>query len=222
MARLAAENDELRARYRVGPSSSEDLSEPKEEARTIAVFLTPDPTEEPGPGRLGPQAIANLARTLVEIMGKRRPDLEWRAEHDPARVPANAVCFQLGEAVARLMSGSGPPPRTFRVEPDEEGQPRLRRCLIDGEPDSDRFRVGFDRLTREFDEIAAEGEAAIGAGAQHHAGWALRALDVVVAEMNLARVNFECGRDSWRAVLARPRQEYEPRYSLDAETSMGG
>jgi hypothetical protein len=221
VGRLAAENDELRARYRVGPSSSEDLSEPVEEARGIAVFLTPDPTEDPRPGGPGPQTVANLARTMVGIMAERRPDLDWRAEHDLARVPDGAACYQLGEAMARLMSGSGPPPKTFRVERPEEGEPRLRRCLIDGEPDSDRFQAGYDRLNREFDEIAAEGEAAIGAGAQHHAGWALKALDVVIAQMNLARANFECGRDDWCEMLERPRLEYEPRYRLDAEAPVG-
>ena len=39
--------------------------------------------------------------------------------------------------------------------------------------------------------------------------------------MNLARANFECGRDDWREVLERPRLEYEPRYRLDAEAPVG-
>jgi hypothetical protein len=189
--------------------------------RGIAVFLTPDPAEESGPGRPGPETIANLARILVRIMAERRPDLEWRAEHDLARVPDGAPCYQLGEAMARLMSGAGPPPRTFRVDRDDDDEPLLRRCLIEGEPDSDRFQLGFDRLNREFDEIAAEGEAAIGAGAQHHAVWALKALDLVVAQMNLARARFECGRDDWREVLEPPRLEYEPPYRLPAEAPAG-
>lgn len=219
--RLAAENDELRARYRVGPPAAEGISAPEEGRRGIAVFLTPDPAEEPRPKGLGPQAVANLAQTLVQIMGGRRPDLEWRAEHDLERIPETAVCFQLGEAAVRLMSNGSSPPKTFRVERKEDGEPCLRRCLIDGEPDSDRFRAGFDRLSREFDEIAAEGEAAIGAGAGHHAGWALRALDVVVAEMNLALARFEGGCEDWREGLERPRVEYEPRYRVDAEAPVG-
>jgi hypothetical protein len=218
--RLAAENEELRSRFRVGPPDV-DAPEEEDEAQGVVVFLTPDPAEEPRSGGPGPQATANLARTMVGIMAGRQPDLDWRAEHDLDRIPEGAACYQLGEALVRLMSDGGPPPRTFRVDRDEDGEPRLRRCIVDGEPDSERFRAGYDQLNREFDEIAAEGEAAIGAGAQHHSGWALKALDVVIAQMNLARANFECGRDDWREVLERPRLEYEPRYRLDAEAPVG-
>lgn len=221
ITRLAAENDELRARFRIGPPVSENLATPKEQTRGIAVLLAPDPAEERRPGSLGPQAVANLSRTIVGIMGRRQPDLEWRAEHDLERIPKAAVCFQLGEAAARLMSDGGPPPKTFRVDRDDDGEPRLRRCLVDGDPDSDRFRIGYDRLLREFDDIAAEGEAAICSGAAHHGGWTLKALNVVLAEMKLALVNFECGRDGWREVLERPRPEYQPRYAVDAEAPVG-
>jgi hypothetical protein len=221
LARLAAENEELRARFRIGPASSENLATPKEETRGIAVLLAPDTAEERRPGGLGPQAVANLSRTIVDIMGRRRPDLEWRAEHDLERIPKAAICFQLGEAATRLMSDGGPPPKTFQVDRDDDGEPRLRRCLVDGEPDSDRFGRGYDRLLREFDDIAAEGEAAIRAGAEHHGGWTLKALDVVLAEMKLALVNFECGRDDWREVFEKPRPEYEPRYEVDAEAPVG-
>lgn len=140
VARLAAENDELRSRFRVGPP--DPAGSPEEEVCGIAVFLTPDPAGEPRPGGPGPEAIANLARTLVGIMAERRPDLDWRAEHDLARIPRGAACYRLGEAIARLMGGKGLPPKTFRVDRDEKGEPRLRRLLIDGEPDSDRFRQG--------------------------------------------------------------------------------
>jgi hypothetical protein len=67
VARLAAENDELRARFRVGPPTSQDLAEPKDEARGIAVLLAPDPAEERPPGSLSPQAVANLSRTIVQV-----------------------------------------------------------------------------------------------------------------------------------------------------------
>ena len=43
----------------------------------------------------------------------------------------------------------------------------------------------------------------------------------VLAEMKLALVNFECGRDDWREVFEKPRPEYEPRYEVDAEAPVG-
>lgn len=182
----------------------------KEEQRPAAVLLLPDPLAK-SPGRMGAEAIANIARVLVGAMEERRPDLEWRAEHDLNRIPEGAMCFQLGDAAIRAFDSAARLPPTYRVLREEGHEPRIRRCIIEGEPESEEFLAGHRRLTRDFDDLAAEGEAAIRSGEDHHAGWALKALDVVLAEMNLARVLFETD-GNWREAIRTPRPEYTLPY----------
>jgi hypothetical protein len=140
-------------------------------------------------------------------MKKHQPDVEWRAEHDLARIPEGAECFQLGDVVLRAWDGTGPIPPTYRVIREENSEPAIRRCLVKGEPESDQFLEGHRQLIQDFDDLAAEGEAAIAAGESHHAGWVLKALDVVLAKIELARVCFETDGD-WRDALNAPRPEY--------------
>lgn len=68
IARLSAENEELRARFRVDPPPP---PEPPEAARPACVLLLPDPLDPPKEGGLGPEAIANLAHTTVRLLGDR-------------------------------------------------------------------------------------------------------------------------------------------------------
>jgi hypothetical protein len=59
---------------------------------------------------------------------------------------------------------------------------------------SDRLIAGHERLLRIADDLLAEGSAAHSAGARHRAGWALKAVDAVLARLALALVAFRAGR----------------------------
>ncbi len=214
LVRLRAENKELRACFRVDPPEPEDAWIVAEDPREVRVLLLPDPLRKVKPGEMGPQTIANVARVLINAMKERQPNVDWRAEHDLDQIPEDAQCFQLGEVGSRLMTGAGPWPKTFRIDRSEEADSKIRRCLVADEPDTERYLVGYGRLSQVFDDLVAEGKAAFAADEQHHAGWVLKALDLVLAQMNLARVNFESGRGDWREVLERPRPEYDPRRLL--------
>jgi hypothetical protein len=161
----------------------------------------------------------NLARVTLPILSKREPNVEWRAEHDLACISDEEVCFQLGQVVSRMFGG--PVPMTFRAEQDNEGRPRVRRCLIAGEPESDRFSAGYQQRLRIADELLIEEQAAHEASAEHHAGWVLRAIDVVLAQLKLAILSFEAGRRDWRDLLDSARPEYDPRYKIDADQPVG-
>lgn len=154
-------------------------------------------------------------------MEERQPDFDWRAEHDLSRISEEAECFQLGEVLLRLWDGTGPLPKVFKVVENEKGKRVLRRCLVTGEGDSDNFSERYERHIRRVDDLLNEGQAAFDAGAQHHAQWALKAADVVLAELALAMTHFQEGRDDWRGVLDSPRPEYDPRYEVDAELPVG-
>jgi hypothetical protein len=97
----------------------------------------------------------------------------------------------------------------------------LRRCLVGGESDSDCFSAGYERKLQAVDDLLAEGEAANEAKAGHQAAWTLLAVDLVLAELNLALATFRTGRDSWRAVLETPRPEYDPPSQIAAEEPVG-
>lgn len=187
----------------------------------MRVLLLPDPLDPTEPGRLGPEAVTNLARTTISLLRERQPDVEWRAEHDLARVPDEAPCFQLGQVLRRMWDGTGPRPIAFEVEHGDDGTRRLRRRLVRGEPDSDRFLSGSERLLRIADDLLAEGSVAHAAGARHHAGWTLKAVDVVMARLALALAAFRAGRPGWREPLDAVRPEYEPRYRVGAELPAG-
>src|SRR5680860_329245 len=74
------------------------------------------------------------------------------------------------------------------------------------------------QATSDVNDLLDEGQAAHDAGAHHHANWAVKAADVVLARLKLARVTFEEGGGGWVEVLAESRPEYEPRgaFSVDA------
>lgn len=220
MDRLRAENDQLRSRFRVAPSNSPGPIESRRR-RPVRVLLLPDPLAAGEPGRLGPDGIAGVAQVLVPMLQERQPDFEWRAEHDLARVPEDADCYQVGQVVRRMWDGEGPAPTAFRVVRDDEGESRMRRCLLADDPESDRFSGGYDRQLRVVDDLLAEGKAAHEAGAHHHAGWTLKAVDVVMAQLNLALVDFQAGGERWRGELAKPRPEYDPRYSVERGMPIG-
>jgi hypothetical protein len=107
----------------------------------------------------------------------------------------------------RIWDGAGRIPPTYRVVRNEGSEPTIRRCLVTGERESERFLVGHRQLVQDFDDLAAEGEAAIAAGEGHHANWVLKALDLMIARMNLSRTCFETDGD-WRRVLDELRPEY--------------
>jgi hypothetical protein len=208
VARLRAENEKLRGHFRIGPLDSVDGSQDGEEGkRPIKVLLLPDPLRERGEKGLGPQAVSNVAAVLLGAMRKQRPDVEWRAEHDLDRIPEDAECHQLGDVLQRVWDGTGRIPPTYRVVREGKSEPAVRRRLVKGEPESNQFLEGHRQLIQDFDDLAAEGEAAITAGESHHAGWVLKALDVVLAKIELARVCFETDGD-WRDALNAPRPEY--------------
>lgn len=117
LVRLRAENQELRAKFRVDPPEPDDVSITAEGPREVRVLLLPDPLRAVKPGVMGPQTVANVARVLVSAMKERQPDVDWRAEHDLDRIPEDAQCFQLGEVGSRLMTGAGPWPKTFSDRP---------------------------------------------------------------------------------------------------------
>lgn len=216
--RLRTENDELRNHFR-GPAQPQ-ATEP-EPALPVRVLLLPDPAKPAEAGRLGPKSVANLARTVISQLRERQPDADWRAEHDLERIPEDAECYQLGQVIRRLMTGSGPFPMTFRIERDDDGTPHVRRCLIEGDPDSDRFSAGYDRQMRIVDELLAEGQTAYAANAQHHAVWTLKATDVVLAQAKLALAHFQAGRSDWKTELEQPRPEYDPHYRITDEHPVG-
>jgi hypothetical protein len=184
------------------------------------VLLLPDSSMPVEPGKLGPEVVANLARVLISILSKRQTDVEWRAEHELARVAEEEECFQLADVVG-CMLGTSEVPRRFRLEQGEDGQRELQRCLVGGESDSDCFSAGYERKLQAVRDLLAEGEAAAGAKAGHHAAWAVLAVDLVLAELKLALTSFRTGRDGWRAVLETPRPEYDPPAQIAAEAPVG-
>ncbi len=216
VARLRGENEQLRSHFRVVEPQPTD---PQEKPRPIKVLLLPDPLAQVERGKLSAEALTNLARTVISMLSERQPDAEWRAEHDLALVSDEAECFQLGQVVSRMFGG--PTPMTFRVEQADDGPRCIRRCLIAGEPDSDCFSNGYQRRLGIVNELLMEGQAAFGASAEHHAGWVLKAVDVVLAQLKLAVVSFQIGRRDWRELLDTPRPEYEPRYEIEANQPVG-
>jgi hypothetical protein len=110
--------------------------------------------------------------------------------------------------------------RTARGWPSATAR-RLPRCPVCGDPDSDRFLAGYERLLRMIEDLLAEGTVAQSAGARHHAGWALKAVDLVLARLALALAAFRAGRPDWRKLLDATRPEYEPRYRVGAELPAG-
>lgn len=120
-----------------------------------------------------------------------------------------------------MWDGCGPPPIALEVEHGDDGELRLRRPLVSGDPDSDHFIGGYERQLRIADDLLAEGAVAHSAGAGHHAGWALKAVDVVLARLALALEAFRAGRPDWRGPLDAARPEYEPRYRVGAELPAG-
>lgn len=220
VARLRAENEEFRAHFRIGPPDAPDDEDKEERRQPVRVLLLPDPLQNDGEKRPGPQAIANVASVVLNAMKERRADFDWRAEHDLNRVPEDAECFQLGHVLRRAWDGTGRIPPTYRVVRREGSEPTIRRCLVKGEPESERFLVGHRQLVRDFDDLAAEGEAAIAAGEGHHGGWVLKALDLIIARMNLSRTCFETDGD-WREVLNEPRPEYLLPYGNRIDATPG-
>jgi hypothetical protein len=208
LKRLRAENADLRDRYRVDPPTPPAEADP-EPTRPVRVLLLPDPLSE-GVDRNRAKARTNVARVLVQALSERRPDVEWRAEHDLARIPEDAACHQLADAASRVMTGAGRLPPTYRVEHDGD-ENRLERVTVPGEPESESFLAGYNDQLQVVDDLLVEGGAAANAGAGHHAGWAALAIDVVLARLNLAQVAFRAGGHQWRQALAAPRPEYEPR-----------
>ncbi len=186
----------------------------------MRVLLLPDPLAPTEPGKLRLKALTDLATIATSILSERQPAAEWRVEHDLTRIPDDAECFQLSQVLG-CMNGTSGLPMTFRVEQAEDGQRCVRRCLVVGEPDSDRFSADYQRRLEMADELLMEGSAAHDAGAEHHAGWALKAVDLVFAQLKLALVSFQAARRDWRDLLAAPRPEYAPRYQIGADRPMG-
>lgn len=214
--RLRAENDELRGLFRVERAPAED-SRPG----TVRVLLTPDPLAPGREGGLGPDAIAGVGRSAVSMLAERTPGVDWRVEHDLRRVPEGSVCHHLGDALMTLW-GRGPKvPKAFGVEHDDGGRPFLRRHLVVGEPDSDRFIAGYDRQLEVVEELLREGKAAHDAGAEHHAACAPKAIDVVLARMSVLLATFQADAGDWSQHLTTLRPEYQPRYRVDAELPTG-
>jgi hypothetical protein len=216
--RLKAENDLLREHHRVPSEVPDDAEEPTPPVR---VLLMPNPAQSAKPGHLTPEAVTNVARIAINHMRKSQPTFDWRAEHDLALVPGGAECFHLGEVMSRIFKASGPAPKHYRVEVGESGDRSVRRCIVAGEAESDHFSAGYSRLLRQVDDLFAEGTAAHEAGAAHHAGWTLKAADVVLAQATLALASFQLGRDEWKTQLERARPEYDPRYDVSVEQPIG-
>jgi hypothetical protein len=211
-----AENDRLRSAHRVPAVEPTKKVAP---VPLIRVLLLPDPTADHGP--LGPQAALNIARIGIRRLRESQPDADWRAEHDLAAIPDEAQCFQLGEVMRRMFSGEGPDPKLYRVEDDPSGGRVVRRCTITGEAESDRFSTGYARLMQISDELMTEGQAAYRAGAEHHAQWTLKAVDLVLATAKLSLVSFQSGGNEWKTRLELPRPEYDPRYAVPADLPVG-
>jgi len=208
--RLRAENEQLRSLLRVeSPAALDEKPSSNAAPRVIRVLLLPDPSGETKAAGPGPQAIANVARVLVKHLQERQPARDWRAEFDLQRIPPGVLCHQLGDALRRLWDGTGPLPPTFVVTEDHNGR-RLRRRLVATEPESECFRDGYQHSLADANDLLQEGEAAFGAAAFHHATWALKAGDVILARVKLAWTLFEEGESGWRDVLAEARPEYEP------------
>ncbi len=218
LARLRAENAELRAVLRVGEP---ERREPAEHSGPVRVLLVPDPDRASGYSGPGPAALASTARVLISALSKREPAVHWRAEHDLAQVPDDAECFKLAQVLSRMLGDRGTVPMTFRVERGDDGQRCLRRCIVSGEPESDRFSGGYQGALDVVDELLTEGRAAHDANAEHHAMWALKAADVVLARLNLGFAAFQAERSDWRQVLAAARPEYDPRYEIVADRPTG-
>jgi hypothetical protein len=216
--RLRRENEQLRGVYRVPARASTDKSAP---ARAVRVLLLPDPAAPAEPGRPGPRVVLGMAEVLIAQLCKRQPDVDWRAEGDLDRIPPGAACFQPSEVLRRMWSGSGPLPKTYRIDDRDDGQRGIKRCLVEGDAESDRFCAAYEEQLAVVDELLAEGQVAHAAGAQHHAAWTLKAVDVVLARTRLALATFEAGRDHWKTELDASRPEYEPRYSVTSEHPPG-
>jgi hypothetical protein len=215
--RLRTENASLRTHLGIEVPVEEPVVDPRRPQR---VLLHGDPAAPKEPGRPGGAAVANLARLGVQFMVEREPGCEWRPEHDLSRIDEEAVCFQLGEVLTCLWDGSGPP-RAYRVSADDEGRRSLRRAIVSGEAESERFLAGYRALLAGVDELLAEAEAASEAGAGHHATWAFLAVRVRLAEARLALVLFEGDSDEWREHVGEPRPEYEPRNVVAADLPVG-
>lgn len=227
VVRLRAENAQLRSHFQVPAPVEKPAKAPvKKPAKEPAsrqlrrVLLLPDPLMPVESGKPGPEVLANLARVMMPMLGERQPDVEWRAEHELALVAEEEECFQLGDVVGCMLGTSGVP-QTFRVEQGEDGQRWLQRCLVGGESDSDCFSVGYERKLQTVNDLIAEGEAAYEARAGHHAAWAVLAVDVVLAQLNLALAAFRSGRNDWRQMLERPRPEYDPPSQIAADQPVG-
>lgn len=218
VARLRAENDALRSRFRVEqPSHPQEADSPQ---RQLRVLLLPDPLAptESGPG---PEVVANLTRILIGQFREKDPATEWRAEHDLARIPDDAFCHHVGQLLGRGFSGTGPVPMTFRVETTETGERRIRRCLVDGDQESEQFSTAYERQLEILRDVLGEGQVAYEAGAEHHAVWTLKAADLVLARLKLALAFFQSGHDEWRDTLSEARPEYDPRYRVEADLPVG-
>lgn len=221
--RLRSENANLRANLRIGPEArlgagiQDDGSSPE---RPVRVLLLPDPTQPHDGGGPGPAVAANVARVLILNLRDRQPAFDWRAEHELAEVPESADCFQLGEVAVRMMGGAVSPPKTFRVKRDKE-RLVLSRVLVPGEPESDRFRERYEEQLRFTEELISEGQAAQDAGAEHHAMWTLKAIDVIIASLALGLAQLQAGTDEWNATLSSPRPGYDPRYHVTADMPVG-
>jgi HNH endonuclease len=216
LTRLRSENEQLRSHFSAAEPKS--LGQPKPR-RPKRVILLPDPLAPREPGKLEAGVLMNRAQVTLSILSKREPDVEWRTEHDLTCISEEEVCFQLGQLVSRIFGG--PEPMTFRVEQDNDGRPRVRRRLVAGEPESDRFSAGYQQRLRIVDDLIIEGQAAYDASANHHAGWVLKAIDVVLAQLRLAIVLFEAGGRDWRELLDGAPPEYEPRYQVDVDQRVG-
>jgi len=157
----------------------------------------------------------------VNILAKRQPEVAWRAEHDLEHIPEGASCHDLSEALRRLFDSTQPLPKTYEIAVGDDGRRVLRRRVVAGEPESDRYLAAWEQQLQIANDLIAEGEAAHDAGAAHHAGWTMRAVDVVLAKIKLGQAYFEAGRNEWQAELSTPRPEYDPRYSIQAEHPAG-
>jgi hypothetical protein len=218
VTRLSAENAHLRAQLRVPTPGAIEPADKASKPHAVCVLLMPDPAMQ----RVGQgPPVLDLARSLVGILSQRQPNVAWRAEHDLDQVPARASCYDLGEAAQRLFDSSQPLPKTYEIIAGEDGRRVLRRRVVPREPESDRYLTGYERQLQIVNDLLAEGEAAYDARAAQHAGWAMRAVDVVLARIKLAQAYFEAGRDGWKDELSTPRPEFDPRYRIDAEHPAG-
>lgn len=220
LERLRSENEVLRARFRV-PEAPEQIESEEKIERPVRVLLMPDPLDMDQSKSLGPVAIANVAQTVISILRRDQPDIDWRAEHDLEKVPDGALCHQFGEAVVRMMRGDGPVPATFVVESTPTADRALRRIPVPGEAASEDFEGLYDGQLKLATELAHEGQAAHDAGAEHHAQWTLKAMDEVLARAKLGLAQIRAGREDWREALAEQRPEYDPRYRVPDDAPVG-